>query len=147
MEVSFGLNMKWIIQRTGLSRGIFPAFNVVNFFAIQSEWRFVSADSVRIEKQNTYTSVMATLLPNSSVSRQKLKGHRVFVFSHDHPLPAHIHFGKRRRFSSWDIQQLKCTDPDNFSTSELAVQRSLLIQYAEEILRSWHEHWHNQNTH
>src|ERR1700722_121063 len=96
MEVSFGLNMKWIIQRTGLSRGIFPAFNVVNFFAIQSEWRFVSADSVRIEKQNTYTSVMATLLPNSSVSRQKLKGYRVFVFSHDHPLPAHIHFGKRR---------------------------------------------------
>jgi hypothetical protein len=88
---------------------------------------------------------MATLLPNANVSRHNLKGYRIFVFSHDHPHPAHIHFGKGRRFSGWDFQRTECIDAGDFSTSELAVQRSLLIQYGDEILRSWNEHWRRQN--
>ena len=57
---------------------------------------------------------MATLLPNANVTSHQLKGYRVFIFSHDHPHPPHVHFGRKKRFSRWDIQQLICTDPMAF---------------------------------
>ncbi|MGD0541888.1 MAG: hypothetical protein ABSB33_10255 [Tepidisphaeraceae bacterium] len=56
-------------------------------------------------EQDDHRFFMATLLPNARVPPQKLRGYRGFIFSHDHPRPAHIHFGKRKRFSSWDIQR------------------------------------------
>jgi hypothetical protein len=35
---------------------------------------------------------------------------RIFIFSHDHPHPAHVHVGKGKRFSSWGLVALACTD-------------------------------------
>jgi hypothetical protein len=87
---------------------------------------------------------MATLLPNFRVSRRQLKNYRVFIFSHDHPYPPHVHFGKRKRYSSWHINLLQCVDDDGFSASDIAVQRSLLVEYRDEIIKSWHEHWQKQ---
>ena len=87
---------------------------------------------------------MATLLPNARVAHDRLRGYRIFVFSHDHPHPAHVHFGKSKRFSGWDILSVECTDRDGFSSADLALQRELLVQYQQEILESWHEHWHRQ---
>jgi Domain of unknown function (DUF4160) len=90
---------------------------------------------------------MATLLPNANITSHQVKGYRIFIFSHDHPHPPHVHFGRKKRFSSWDIQELICTDRDGFSKSELAVQRELLLQYLNEVLQSWQEHWQRQNPH
>jgi hypothetical protein len=87
---------------------------------------------------------MATLLPNSRIGSQYLKGYRVFLFSHDHPHPPHVHFGRRKTFSSWDLTRLECTDAGGFTSRELAVQKSLLATYRDEIVRSWHEHWKRQ---
>lgn len=88
---------------------------------------------------------MATLLPNSRITRRQLRGYRVFIFSHDHPHPPYVHFGKRRRYSSWDLILLQCIDRDGFSASDISVQEALLIEFREAILESWHEHWRNQN--
>jgi hypothetical protein len=89
---------------------------------------------------------VATLLPNDEVPPPRLQGYRVFLFSHDHPHPPHVHFGKGRRFSSWDIQTLVCRDADGFSSSELRMQRKLLVELLDPILRSWHEHWQRQQA-
>ena len=32
--------------------------------------------------------------------RRQLKRYRIFIFSHDHPHPPHVHFGRKKRFSS-----------------------------------------------
>lgn len=84
---------------------------------------------------------MATLLPDANITREHLKGYRVFLFSHDHPHPAHIHFGKGTRVSAWDLTLQICRDRDGFSSTEIAEQRRLLKTFAEAILRSWNEHW------
>jgi hypothetical protein len=91
------------------------------------------------------SSDMATLLPNSRVARRVMKGYRVFLFSHDHPHPPHIHVGKRKRYSSWNLDRLECVDGGGFSMRELSLQRSLLVEQRQEIIRSWHEHWDRQN--
>ena len=87
---------------------------------------------------------MAALLPNDEVPRGNLKGYRVFIFSHDHPHPPHVHFGKGRRFSSWDIASNECREEDGFSSPEIREQRKLLVEHRDAILRSWHEHWQRQ---
>ncbi|HEX8325723.1 MAG TPA: DUF4160 domain-containing protein [Tepidisphaeraceae bacterium] len=84
---------------------------------------------------------MATLLPNTRVSAHALLGYRIFIWSHDHPIPPHVHFGKQDRVSSWDIQTLECTAPDGFDRSELRDQKRLLTKYQDAILDAWHEHW------
>jgi hypothetical protein len=88
---------------------------------------------------------MATLLPNDEVPRRGLKGYRVFIFSHDHPHPPHVHIGKDRRFSSWDLPSGECRDEDGFSSSEIRKQHTLLETHRDAILRSWHDHWQRQN--
>jgi hypothetical protein len=87
---------------------------------------------------------LATLLPNDEVPRNALMGYRIFIFSHDHPHPAHVHFGKGRRFSSWDLLTTECTDEDGFSSSEIRRQRIILLVHREAIWRSWNEHWERQ---
>ena len=84
---------------------------------------------------------MATLLPNRSVSSHDLLGYRVFIWSHDHPIPPHVHLGKQQRYSSWDLVALECVTPDGFDRSELRDQKRLLTQYKDAILAAWHEHW------
>ena len=92
---------------------------------------------------------MATLLPNTHVSSQDLLGYRIFIYSHDHPHPPHVHFGKQNRVSSWDIVTLECVEKDGFDRSELRDQKRLLVRYRDEILSAWHEHWkrHGQKRH
>jgi hypothetical protein len=87
---------------------------------------------------------MATLLPNDQVGRDVLKGYRVFIWSHDHPHPAHVHFGKGSRVSSWDLATADCEDEDGFSSSEIRVQARILEEFRDVIWDSWHEHWQNQ---
>lgn len=87
---------------------------------------------------------MATLLPNDRVGRSELRGYRVFVFSHDHPHPAHVHFGKGTRVSSWDLVAKAWRDGDGFSPAEIREQRMILRELAPEIWRSWHAHWQRQ---
>lgn len=84
---------------------------------------------------------MATLLPNDDVSRTALRGYRIFIYSHDHPHPPHVHFGKRRRVSAWDLTTRTCRDEDGFSSREIAEQRTLLETYADAIWNSWNAHW------
>ena len=69
---------------------------------------------------------MATLLPDDRVSRDDLKGHRIFIYSHDHPHPPHVHVGKADRVSDWRLDPLTCLDRDGFSASEIKDQRKLL---------------------
>jgi|ERR1041384_1043546 hypothetical protein len=88
--------------------------------------------------------IVATLLPNDEVPRHALQGYRIFIFSHDHPHPPHIHIGKRRRFSSWDLTTAVCMDDDGFSSSEIREQRTILLTHRDAIWRSWHEHWQRQ---
>lgn len=88
---------------------------------------------------------MATLLPNDEVPRRALHGYRVFIFSHDHPYPPHVHFGKGRRYSSWDLVTGLCHDEDGFSSSDLRLQATILKAHHDAILRSWHDHWQRQN--
>ena len=87
---------------------------------------------------------MPTLLPNEDVPRHALKGYRIFIFSHDHPHPAHVHFGKGRRVSSWDLVTVMCIDEGGFSSSEIREQRTILVEYRDEIWGAWHEHWQQQ---
>jgi hypothetical protein len=73
-----------------------------------------------------------------------LKGYRIFIFSHDHPHPPHVHFGKRKRVSSWDLTLKICHEEDGFSATEIREQRRMLIDLQDAIWRSWHEHWQRQ---
>jgi hypothetical protein len=88
---------------------------------------------------------MATLLPNDEVPQQDLQGYRIFIFSHDHPHPPHVHFGKGKRFSSWDLNSGFCRDEDGFSSSEIRNQHTILTEFRDAIWRSWHAHWQRQN--
>jgi hypothetical protein len=87
---------------------------------------------------------VATLLPNDEVTRSALHGYRVFIFSHDHPHPPHVHFGKGRRYSSWDLVTIECHNESEFSSVDIREQRRILIEYRDAIWRSWHEHWQRQ---
>jgi hypothetical protein len=89
---------------------------------------------------------MATLLPNDEVPRDALKGYRIFIFSHDHPHPPHVHFGKGRRFSSWDLVTGEVRDEDGFSSSDIRTQSKILETYRDAIWRSWNEHWQRQEN-
>ena len=85
---------------------------------------------------------MAKLLPNDDVPPDALRGYRVFVWWHDHPHPAHVHLGKGRRVSSWQIAPtIECLDEDGFSGADIREQRKLLVEHHEAIWRVWHEHW------
>ncbi len=87
---------------------------------------------------------MATLLPNDEVPRDALKGYRIFIFSHDHPDPPHVHFGKGRQVSIWDLAALRCENDGGFHSSDLRDQRKILTEYRGAIWRSWHAHWQRQ---
>jgi len=84
---------------------------------------------------------LATLLPNAKVPRSRLRGYRVFVYSHDHPVPPHVHVGKGVRVSDWRLDDLKCVDPDGFDRSETLAQQKLLKEFFDEIIEAWREHW------
>ena len=90
---------------------------------------------------------MATFLPDATITRTQMKGYRVFLYSHDHPHPPHVHFGKHRRVSAWDLSLLECRDEDGFSSSEIAKQRRLLKKHVDAIWRNWNEHWKKQSGH
>jgi hypothetical protein len=96
--------------------------------------------------ESASTFRVATLLPNAEVSRSALRGYRVFIFSHDHPHPPHVHFGKGRRFSSWDVVTAACIDEDGFSSADIRQQRKMLVEHRDAIVRSWHEHWQRQEV-
>jgi hypothetical protein len=87
---------------------------------------------------------MATLLPNTEVKRDALKGYRIFIFSHDHPHPPHVHFGKGKRVSSWDLATGAAIEEDGFSSSEIREQRTILTKFRDPIWRAWHAHWQRQ---
>jgi hypothetical protein len=87
---------------------------------------------------------MATLLPDENVGASELHGYRIFVFSHDHPRPSHVHVGKGKRYSSWNIMTLQCTDSGGFPSSDIRIQRTILSAHIEAVRRSWHAHWQNQ---
>jgi hypothetical protein len=87
---------------------------------------------------------MATLLPNDEVTDAALHGYRIFIFSHDHPHPPHVHLRKGRRFSSWDFESLMCISRGGFSSPEIALQRRILTEFQGAIRRSWHAHWERQ---
>ena len=87
---------------------------------------------------------MATLLPNDEVPRDALKGYRIFIFSHDHPHPPHVHFGKGRQVSSWDLDSATCEDDGGFAASDLRDQRKILVDHQDAIWRSWDAHWQRQ---
>ena len=87
---------------------------------------------------------MATLLPDDQVTAHDLRGYRIFVFSHDHPHPPHVHLGKGNRYSSWDLITLECVDRGGFSPSEIRTQRIILVKYLDAIWRNWHAHWQRQ---
>ncbi len=87
---------------------------------------------------------MPILLPNDEVTREALKGYRVFILAHDHPHPAHVHFGKGQRVSKWDLVTGRCPDEDDFSSSEIREPRRMLMEFRDSIWRSWHVHWRNQ---
>jgi hypothetical protein len=89
---------------------------------------------------------VATLLPNDEVTRSAVQGYRVFIFSHDHPHPPHVHFGKGRRYSSWDLVTGQCQDEGGFSAAEIRRQRKILTEHRDAIWRSWHEHWQRQQN-
>jgi hypothetical protein len=65
---------------------------------------------------------MATLLPNDEVSREDLRGYRIFIWSHDHPHPPHVHFRKGKQVSSWDLESGTCVDEDGFSSSDIRLR-------------------------
>ena len=87
---------------------------------------------------------MATLLPNEEVAAAQLHGYRVFIYSHDHPHPPHVHFRKATLVSSWDLVTLECIDRGGFSSSEIRLQARILLEYREAIFRSWNAHWQRQ---
>ena len=84
---------------------------------------------------------MAALLPNDEITREQLRGYRIFVWSQDHEHPPHIHVRKGNEYSTWDLRSLKCTDAGGFSSSELRSQHRLLREFYDQIVRSWHAHW------
>lgn len=88
---------------------------------------------------------MATLLPDDKITREDLHGYRVFIWSHDHPIPPHVHLGRMNRVSSWNLQTQTCEDEDGFSPSELRQQRTILQRFADQIWERWHDHWQRQN--
>lgn len=87
---------------------------------------------------------MATLLPNAEVTSSELRGYRIFIFSQDHPHPPHVHVGKGKRFSSWNLTSVWCADPDGFSSQELRVQRTIISENIEAIWRTWNDYWQRQ---
>lgn len=76
-----------------------------------------------------------------------MRGYRVFLWSHDHPVPPHVHVGKRERVSDWRLESLECVDPDGFSAVEISEQRRLLRRYRDTILVKWKEHWRRYGEH
>ena len=88
---------------------------------------------------------MATLLPNDEVRASALHEYRIFIFSHDHPHPPHIHVGKKGRTSKWDLATLECIYPDGFSSSELRTQRKMMETWQLEIWRAWNAYWEAQH--
>lgn len=89
---------------------------------------------------------MATLLPNDDVPASALHGYRIFIFSHDHPHPPHIHVGKKGRTSKWDLLTLECLSPDGFSSPEIRVQRRILAAMRLEIWSAWNAYWEDQQS-
>ena len=87
---------------------------------------------------------MPTLLPNDEVSREDLRGYRIFIWSHDHPHPPHVHFRKGKQVSSWDLDSQHCVDEDGFSSSDIRDQAKILTDRRDAILRSWNAHWQRQ---
>lgn len=87
---------------------------------------------------------MAVLLPNAAVRQAKMRGYRIFVWSHDHPHPPHVHVRKGTSYSTWLLPELRCIDPGDFDSSEIRAQSKLLREFHAELLRSWHDHWQNQ---
>jgi hypothetical protein len=78
-----------------------------------------AADQMRADKRETGSTGAPLLQPIAWPPWQQLKGYRIFIFSHDHPHPPHVHFGKRKRFSSWDLVLLTCVSKDGFWSREI----------------------------
>lgn len=83
---------------------------------------------------------MARLLPDEHISRDDMRGYRIFIWSEDHPYPPHVHVGRSRRVSDWRIDSLECIDGDGFTSSELRGQHTILRKYLP-IICKFHEHW------
>jgi hypothetical protein len=89
---------------------------------------------------------MATLLPNDDVSAAQLHGYRIFIYSHDHPHPPHVHVRRGRQVSSWDLATLECVAEDGFSSSDIRLQRTILTEHRDAVLRSWNAHWQRHRS-
>ncbi len=87
---------------------------------------------------------MSILFPNEEVSRDQMKGYRIFIWSHDHPHPPHVHLRKGKAYSTWDLRDLTCVNRGEFSSSELRAQAKLLQELHPAVLRSWHGYWQIQ---
>ena len=73
-----------------------------------------------------------------------MKGYHIFIWSHDHPHPPHVHFRKGKSYSTWHLQTFRCIDTGGFPLSDLRTQAKLLQKFHEEVLRSWNAHWQAQ---
>lgn len=89
---------------------------------------------------------MAVLLPNEEVSQDQMRGYRIFVWSQDHENPPHIHVRKGKDFSTWNLRPLKPIDRGEFSSSDMRLQRKLLLEFYDQIMRSFDAHWKAQKT-
>jgi hypothetical protein len=66
--------------------------------------------------------------------------------SHDHPHPPHVHVGKGRQVSSWDLVTATNVDAGGFSSSDLRDQRTILVEHRDAIWRSWNANWQRQQN-
>ena len=89
---------------------------------------------------------MAVLLPNEEVSQAQMRGYRIFVWSQDHENPPHVHVRKGKSYSTWTLRPLKLVDRGEFSSSDIRLQRKLLRDFYDPIVRSFDAHWKAQKT-
>ena len=77
---------------------------------------------------------MATLL--------RIKDFRVFVYSHDHEYPPHVHVQTVNGLSKWELKTWQCVErTKGCKANELRKIRQMLMQNEHRLLEKWHEHW------
>ena len=70
-------------------------------------------------------------------------GYRFYFFSHEGSEPPHVHVDKAGRSAKFWLTPVALARNFGYSDRELNAIRDTIENRREEILRVWHEHFHN----
>ena len=69
----------------------------------------------------------------------RIRGFKVFFFSHEGNEPAHVHVRKGDGVAKYWLGPVKIAYNDGFKVRELAAIARILEEHEEELIRKWNE--------